>query len=100
MPDAVQHSALVIGVLDLFHLDHLGLFEHFHSIEAMIVFRLDEMNPTEATSAEGALQQEVLLRVLALGRAFLSRLLLLRLLLGLLALRLTAIGTMGGAVTL
>jgi len=65
MSDTIQHASLVIGVLDLFHLDHLGLFQHFHGVEAMVVLGLDEMDTTKATSAEGALELEVILRVFA-----------------------------------
>lgn len=79
MPHTIQHTSFVIGVLDLFHLDHLGLFQHLHGVEPMIVLGLNEMDPTEATGAEGALQQEILLRVLAPRGALLLGLLALSL---------------------
>jgi hypothetical protein len=79
MPDTIQHTSLVVGVLDLFHLDHLGLFQHLHGVETMIVFGLDEVNATEATGTESALQREILLRVLAPRSALLLGLLALAL---------------------
>lgn len=71
MPNAVQHPALVIGMLNLLHLDHLSLFQYLHGVEAVVVFGLDEVDATEAPGTEGALQHEILLRVLALGGALL-----------------------------
>lgn len=66
MLDLLQHAALVVGVLDLLHLDDLGLFEHLDGIEALVVLGLDEMDAAEAARAEGALDGEVGQRVLAL----------------------------------
>lgn len=67
--DLLQHAALVVGVLDLLHLDHLGLLEHLDGIEALVVLGLDEVDTAKAAGAEGALDLEVGERVLALGDA-------------------------------
>jgi hypothetical protein len=67
MLDLLQHAALVIGVLDLLHLDHLGLLQHLDGIEALVVLGLDEVDSPEAARAEGPLDGEVGQRVLALG---------------------------------
>lgn len=64
--DLLQHAALVVGVLDLLHLDDLGLFEHLDGVEALVVLALDEVDAAEAAGAEGALDGEVGQRVLAL----------------------------------
>ena len=40
MPNPVQHTTLVVGVLDLLHLDHLRLLQHLDGIEAMVVLGL------------------------------------------------------------
>jgi hypothetical protein len=69
MFDLLQHTALVIGVLDLLHLDHLSLFQHLDGIEALVVLGLDEMDSPKAAGAESALDLEVGERVLALGDA-------------------------------
>lgn len=71
MPDPVQHATLIIGMLDLLHLHHLSLFQYFHRIEAMIVLGLHQMHSSETPSTEGALQGEVVLRVLSRGGALL-----------------------------
>lgn len=73
MFDLLQHAALVIGVLHLLHLDHLGLFQHFDGIEALIVLRLHEMDTTKAAGSQGALKSEVLKGVFALCRAHSGR---------------------------
>ena len=52
MFDVAQHTALVIRVLNLLHLDHLRLFEHLDGIEALVVLGLDQVNAPEATGAE------------------------------------------------
>ena len=72
MAHAIEHPPLVVGVLNLLHLDHLGLFQHFHCIEAVVVLGLHQVDATEASGAERALQGEVFLRVLALGAALLG----------------------------
>lgn len=69
MLDVGEHAALVVGVLDLLHLDHLGLFEHLDGIVALVVFGLHQMDPAEATGAEGPQDVKVAQRVLALGDA-------------------------------
>ena len=65
--DLLQHAALVVCVLDLLHLDHLRLLEHFDGVEALVVLGLHEVHAAEAAGAEGALDLEVGERVLALG---------------------------------
>ena len=50
MSDTIEHSSLVIRMLDLFHFDHLRLLQNLDRIEAMIVFRLHQMDTTETTS--------------------------------------------------
>lgn len=69
MPDSIQHASLVVCVLDLFHLDDLRLFQHLDGIEPVVVFRLHQMDATEAAGPQGALESEVIQRVLALGGA-------------------------------
>ena len=69
MLDIGQHAALVIGVLDLLHLDHLCLFKHLDSVEPLVVLRLDQMNSPEATSTERSQNLKVAQRILALGHA-------------------------------
>ncbi len=69
MLDLLKHAALVIGMLDLLHLDHLGLFEHLDGIEALVVLGLNQVDSAKATSTEGALDGKVGQRVLALCRA-------------------------------
>jgi hypothetical protein len=59
MLDLLEHAALVVGVLDLLHLDDLRLLEHLDGIEALVVFGLHEMHAPEAAGAEGALDLEV-----------------------------------------
>ena len=69
MLDLLQHAALVVGVLDLLHLDDLRLLEHLDGVEALVVLGLDEVHASKAARAEGALDGEVAQRVLALGDA-------------------------------
>jgi len=64
--DLLQHAPFVIGVLDLLHLDHLGLLQHLDGVEALIVLGLDQMDSAKAAGAEGALDGEVGQRVLSL----------------------------------
>jgi len=63
----LQHAPLVIGVFDLLHFHHLGLLEHFDSIETLVVLGLDQMNPTEAACPKCALNGEISERVFPLG---------------------------------
>lgn len=92
MANAIQHAALVVCVLDLLHLDHLGLLQDLHGIEAVVVLRLHQVDSTEAPRAQRALELEVLLRVLALCNALrLLRLFALRLTLGMLTVALLAL---------
>lgn len=67
--DLLQHAALVVGVLDLLHLDDLRLLQHFDGVEALVVLALHEVDAPEAAGAEGALDLEVGQGVLALGHA-------------------------------
>jgi hypothetical protein len=73
--DLLQHAPLVVGVLDLLHLDHLRLLQHLDGVEARIVLGLDEVHAPEAAGAERALDGEVGQRVLALcGAGLVERL--------------------------
>lgn len=67
--DLLQHAALVVGVLDLLHLDDLGLLQDLDGVEALVVLGLDQVDAAKAAGAEGALDGEVGQRVLALGGA-------------------------------
>lgn len=69
MLDIAQHASLVVGVLNLLHLDDLSLLEHLDGIEPLVMLRLDQMNSPEATSTEGPQNIKVTQRVLALGDA-------------------------------
>lgn len=69
MLDLLEHAALIVGVLDLLHLDDLGLFEHFDSIEALVVLGLHEVDTAKAAGTKSTLDLEVGERVLALGDA-------------------------------
>mgnify|MGYP000869324154 CR=1 FL=1 len=71
MLDICQHSSLVVGVLDLLHLDYLGLLEHLDCVETLVVLRLDQMDSAEATSSKCPQDIEITQRVLALGDAHL-----------------------------
>lgn len=73
MLDVAQHAAFVVCVLDLLHLNHLRLFEHFDGVEALVVLGLDQVNATEATGAERSQDLKVAQRVLALGDARLGQ---------------------------
>ena len=67
--DIAQHSPFVIRMLDLLHLNHLGLLQYLDGIEPLVVLRLHQMDSPEATSAERPQYVEVTQRVLALGDA-------------------------------
>lgn len=54
MLDIAEHSALVIGMLDLLHLDDLRLFQDLDGVETLVVLGLDEVNSAETTGAEGS----------------------------------------------
>lgn len=69
MLDTLQRAALIIRVLDLSHLDDLFLLQDLDGVEAAVVPRLHEVHAAEAAGAQGALQREVVERVLALGLA-------------------------------
>jgi hypothetical protein len=70
--DGLQHLSLVVCVLDLLHLHHLRLLEHLDGIEALVVLRLHQVHPPEATGAQRPLYGEVREGVLALGRPWLG----------------------------
>ena len=55
MPDTIQHPSLIVGVLDLLHLDHLCLLQHLDRVEAVIVLRLHQVHPAKTTGTKGAL---------------------------------------------
>lgn len=69
MPGATEHPSLVVGMFDLLHLHHLCLLEDLQSVEPMIMVRLHQVNPAEATGTQRALQSKVLQRVFVLGGA-------------------------------
>lgn len=52
--DVAEHAALVVGVLDLLHLDDLGLFQDLDGVESLVVLGLDEVNSAETTGAESS----------------------------------------------
>lgn len=66
MLDLLQHTTLVVGVLDLLHLDNLLLFEDLDSIEALIVLGLDEMDTSKTAGTQSAVDGKVGQGVLAL----------------------------------
>lgn len=41
MLDIAQHASLVVGVLNLLHLDHLSLLEHLDGVEPLVMLGLD-----------------------------------------------------------
>ncbi len=59
MLDLLQHFALIVGMLHLLHPDDLRLLENLDGVESLIVFRLNEMYSSEATSAQCALNSEI-----------------------------------------
>ena len=69
VPGATEHPSLVVGMFDLLHLHHLCLLEDLQSVEPMIMVRLHQVNPAEATGTQRALQSKVLQRVFVLGGA-------------------------------
>lgn len=75
MFDLLQHTALVVCMLDLLHLDNLGLFQDLDGIKALVVLGLDQVDATKTTGAEGALDGEVCQGILALcGARLIERL--------------------------
>lgn len=68
-------------MLDLLHLDDLRFLHDLHGVEAVVMFRLRQVNTTETARTQRALQSKVFQRVLVLGDAiYPSSRLLLRLL--------------------
>jgi hypothetical protein len=65
--DLAQHFALVVGVLDLLHLDHLRLLEHLDGVKPVVVPRLHQMYPAEAARTQRPQQLKVRQRVFSLG---------------------------------
>jgi hypothetical protein len=72
MPDALEHLALAVGVLDLLHLDDALLVEHLDGVVARVVARADEVDAAEGARPERLDEVEVDERVagrrLAQGR--------------------------------
>ncbi len=46
-------------MLDLLHLDHLSLLQNLDSVEALVVFRLDQMHSSKRARSKGPLDVEV-----------------------------------------
>ena len=67
MLDVAKHAALVVGVLDLLHLDNLGLLQHLYCVEALVVLGLDEVDAAETTGAERPQDVKVWESIFALG---------------------------------
>lgn len=67
MADTVEHAPLIVGVLDLFHLDNLSFFQNLHGIEAVVVLRLNQVHTTKTSRSQCALQREVLLGIFPFG---------------------------------
>lgn len=66
MLDFLQHATLVIGVLDLLHLDNLLLLQYLDGIEALVVLGLNQVHASETASSQSAVDGKVLQCVLAL----------------------------------
>lgn len=66
MLDLLQHATLVVGVLDLLHLDDLLLFEHLDGVEALVMLGLDQVDTSETAGTKSAVDGKVTERVLAL----------------------------------
>lgn len=64
--DLLQHPPLVVGVLDLLHLDHLALFKDLDGIETLIMLGLDQMDSSETSGTQGTLDSKIDQRVFAL----------------------------------
>jgi hypothetical protein len=62
----LQHLSLIVCVLDLLHLDDLSLLQDLYGVKALIVMRLNEMDPAETTGPKRTLHLEVGKRILAL----------------------------------
>ena len=69
MLDLLQHATLVVGMLDLLHLDNLLLLEDLDGIEALVVLGLDKVDTSETAGSQSAVDGKVLQSVLALGLA-------------------------------
>lgn len=69
MLDIAEHATLIIGVLNLLHLDDLSLLQHLDSIKSRVMLRLNKVDSSEATSTERPQDIEIAQRVLALGDA-------------------------------
>lgn len=69
MLDLLQHTALIVGVLNLLHLDDLGLFQDFDCIEALVVLGLHQVHSAEAACTKCPADGEVGECVFALGLA-------------------------------
>lgn len=67
--DLLEHPPLIIGVLNLLHLDDLGLFQHLHSVETLVVLGLHKVDSAEAAGTECPADCEIGEGVFALGLA-------------------------------
>lgn len=63
----LQHPALVIGMLDLLHLDDLLLLENLDRIESLIVLGLHKVYTTKTSRAQCSQYFEVSQGVFAFG---------------------------------
>lgn len=69
VPNSVEHASFIVGMLNLLHLDHLGLLQDLDRIEPMVMLRLHQVDTPEATGAERALEGEVVKGIFSLGCA-------------------------------
>lgn len=69
MLHSLQHFPLVIGVLDLLHLDHLLLLEHLDCIVSLIVLGLHQVHSAERSRPKRPLDREVCEGIFALRLA-------------------------------
>ena len=67
MSASLQHSSFIIGMFHLLHLHDLLLLQHLDGVEPLIVFTLHQVDTTERSGTQSALDVEVGQCVLALG---------------------------------
>lgn len=65
----LQHFALVIGMLDLLHLDNLLFLEDLNGIESLVVLGLNQVYTSETSCAQCSQYLEISQSVFALGLA-------------------------------
>ena len=58
--DSLQNHLFVVGVLDLFETDDLGLLEDLHCVESRVEPGLDQVNATERSGAERTVDAEII----------------------------------------